>query len=135
MITKAIYDILTQDAELTGMVSSYKNKPAIFTVDPAPEDAEFPYILTAGETVQTPWDTKQTRGRQIWRDIRIYSEMDGSAVTVETIAERVRELLHRTKITGTNFSSVWTECEGPTKADDGASYGRIITIKITIEEI
>jgi len=134
MITKAIYQRLAGDATLTGMLSTYKTKPAIFTVDPAPEDAEFPYIVTAGSPVQTPYDTKTSQGRQIWRDVRCYTDKSGSAATVESIAERVRELLHRQNLSDTAFSTIWAECEGPTVADDGESYGRIVTLKITVVE-
>lgn len=135
MITKAIYELLTSDQTLTGLLSSYGGGPAVFTVDPAPEDADLPYIVTAGSPVQMPYDTKQSVGRQVWRDIRCYAEADGSAVTVESIAERVRELLHRKKIEDENFVTIWSECEGPIVADDGETYGRIVTLKITIMEV
>lgn len=134
MITGAIYSILSGDAMLIGMLSTYKTKPAIFTVDPAPEDADFPYIVSAGSPVQTPYDTKLTRGRQIWRDVRCYAEKSGSAVGVEAIAERVRDLLHRQSLETAEIETIWAECEGPTVADDGESYGRIVTLKITILE-
>lgn len=134
MITQAIYTVLSNDMTLVGMLSSYGGNPAIFTVDPAPEDAELPYIVTAGSPVQTPYDTKLTRGRQIWRDVRCYASKSGSAVEVEEIAERVRALLHRTEISTDDFDTIWAECEGPTVADDGSAYGRIVTLKITIEE-
>lgn len=134
MITKAIYETLSTDTTLAGLLSNYGRDPAIFTVDPAPEDAAFPYIVAAGSPVQIPYDTKLTRGRQIWRDIRCYSDISGSAEEVETIAERVRALLHRKTIDTVDYSTIWAECDGPTVADDGNSYGRIVTLKITIQD-
>lgn len=135
MITQAIYDVLVNDAALAGMLAEYKGLPAIFTFDPAPEDASFPYIVTAGSPVQTPYDTKLSHGRQIWRDVRCYDAANGSVANVEAIAERVRALLHGQKISATNFATIWAECDGPTVADDGSSYGRIVTLKITVVEI
>lgn len=135
MITQAIYNVLANDTELAGMLAEYKGLPAIFTFDPAPEDANFPYIVTAGSPVQTPYDTKLSQGRQIWRDIRCYDAASGSVANVEAIAERVRALLHGQKIVTTDFATVWASCDGPTVADDGSSYGRIITLKITVTEV
>lgn len=132
MITQAIYEKLANDPTLVSMLSSYGGSPAIFTVDPAPEDAEYPYIVTAGSPVQVPYDTKTSTGRQIWRDVRCYDAKSGSAETVEGIAERVRALLHRQELSSLNFVTIWAECEGPTVADDGESYGRIVTLKFTV---
>lgn len=136
MIIDALYNLLASSTELSGLISTYKGfLPAIFTVDPVPEDAEFPYIVLTGAVVQTPYDTKTSQGRQIWVDIRCYSEASGSSITVDAIAETVRGLLHRQSLSGADFSSIWIECEGPIVADDGRSYGRLVTAKITIEEM
>lgn len=135
MITDELHAILAGDATLTGLLSTYEGEPAIFTVDPAPGEATLPYIVAAGSPVTTPYDTKTTLGREIWRDIRCYAEANGSAVTVEAIAERVRQLLHRQELTSADYETIWSECDGPIVADDGEAYGRIVTLKITIQEI
>ena len=90
VLTAAIYDVLANDATLVGMLSTYQGQPAVFTTDPAPGDAALPYIVTAGEIAQSPFDTKTTRGRSAVRDLRCYSAASGSAITVEAIAERVQ---------------------------------------------
>lgn len=133
MITSALYTKLSSDTTLTGKLSTYNTKPSVFTVDPAPGDATLPYIVISYPVI-TPYDTKNTVGRTVWCDVRCYAEADGSAVTVESIAERVRILLHRQSLSGTGFTTIWSECDGPVNADDGSSYGRIVTLKITIEE-
>lgn len=135
VLTAAIYDQLSMDGTLAGLLSTYEGAVAVFTTDPAPGDAVLPYVVTAGEVVQTPFDTKTTRGRQAWRDVRCYAEATGSAVVVEAIAERVRGLLHRVELTVAGFTWVWAECSGPIVADEQDAYGRIVTVKLVLEEI
>lgn len=134
-VTEAIYDALAGDATLTALLATYGGEPAIFTTDPAPGDAVLPYIVSAGEVAQSPWDTKTTRGRVAIRDVRCYTDATGSAVVVETIAERVRALLHRQSLAISDFEWVMASCSGPIAADGPDAYGRIVTITMTIEEV
>ena len=134
-VTEAIYDALAGDATLVAMLATYGGEPAIFTTDPAPGDAVLPYIVSAGEVAQTPWDTKTTRGRVALRDVRCYTDATGSAMVVEVLAERVRVLLHRQTLAISDFECVIAECSGPMAADGQDAYGRIVTVTMTIEEV
>jgi hypothetical protein len=133
-LTEALYDKLAGDPTLVGLLATYNGAPSIFTIDPAPEGADLPFIVAAGHVVDLAWDTKTTRGRDVWRDIRCYSDADGSAITVEAIAERVRALLHRTEISVTGFTRVVAECSGPVAADEQDAYGRVVTVRYVLEE-
>lgn len=133
-LTEALYDRLTGDATLTALLATYRGDPAVFTTDPAPGDAEMPYIVSAGEITDTAWDTKTTRGREVFRDVRCYAPADGSAATVEAMAERVRALLHRHELAVTGFTTVVAECSGPITADEQDAYGRVVTIRLLMEE-
>jgi len=135
VVTEAIYDVLAGDATLTALLTTYGGEPAIFTTDPAPGDAVLPYIVSAGEVAQSPSDTKTTRGRVAIRDVRCYTDATGSAVVVETIAERVRALLHRQTLAISDFECVIADCSGPTVADEQDAYGRIVSVRLTIEEV
>jgi hypothetical protein len=134
-ITEAIYDVLAGDGTLTAMLAVYGGEPAIFTTDPAPGDAMLPYVVSAGEVAQSPFDTKTTRGRTIVRDLRCYTDVTGSAVLVEAIAERVRALLHRQSFAISDFEWIMADCSGPVAADGQDAYGRIVSIRLTIEEV
>lgn len=134
ILTAAVYDILSADATLIGMLATYKGSPAIFTIDPAPGDAMMPYIVTAGEISQSPFDTKNSRGREAMRDIRCYAEPDGSTIIIEAIAERVRYLLHRQPITIAGFNWMISDCTGPLAADEVDAYGRVISLRIIAME-
>ena len=133
-LTAALYALLAGDATLTALLSTYGSAPAIFTTDPAPGDAELPYIVTAGAVSQSPFDTKTTRGRDVVRDVRCYASASGSAIVVEAIAERVRALLHRQELAIDGFSWVWASCSGPIGADEPDAYGRIVSVRLTVEE-
>jgi hypothetical protein len=133
---EALYDTLTGDATLAALLATYEGAAAVFTTDPAPEDATLPYIVTAGAVAQTPYDTKDAnyRGRTLMRDVRCYADADGSAATVEAIAERVRALLHRQAITVEDWAICVAECMGPIAADEPDAYGRVVTIRWIVME-
>jgi hypothetical protein len=132
-VTQALYDQLTTDPALAGLLATYGGAPAVFTTDPAPGNATLPYIITAGAVARLPFDTKTTRGLDIRRDVRCYAAADGSAFTVDAIAERVWELFHRQALPITGFGVWLTECAGPLAADERDAYGRIVTVRLVME--
>jgi hypothetical protein len=133
-LTAALYDHLSGDATLVALLASYNGSPAIFTTDPAPGDAQKPYLVSAGHVVDLPFDTKTTQGREVMRDVRCYAEADGSAVVVEAIAERVRALLHRQELVVSGFRWLVSSVTGPVAADEGGAYGRIVTVTCKLME-
>ena len=134
-LTEAIYTRMANDATLAALITEYKGEPAIFTTDPAPGEATLPYVISAGEVAQSPNDTKTTRGRQVWRDIRCYAPATGSAETVEEIAERVRTLFHRHELEVDGYETYIAECSGPIAADEEDAYGRIVTLRLMLQEV
>jgi hypothetical protein len=85
---------------------------------------------------QAPYDTKDSnaRGRTLLRDVRCYTARDGSAETVEEIAERVRALLHRQALTVADWAICVAECTGPVAADEAEAYGRVVTVRWIVFE-
>jgi hypothetical protein len=134
LVTQALYSRLAGDGALVALVNTYRGQPAIFTTDPAPGDADLPYIVSAGNISDAPFDTKTVLGRDIRRDVRCYAPADGSAVTVEAMAERVRELLHRQPLDVDGFGVFLAECAGPIAADEPDAYGRIVAVRIIMME-
>ena len=134
-LTAAVYDRMAGDATLVALLAEYEGEPAIFTADPAPGNATLPYIVSAGEVAQSASDTKTTRGRQVWRDIRCYAPATGSVETVEGIAERVRTLFHRHELEVDGYETYIAECSGPIAADEEDAYGRIVTLRLMLQEV
>lgn len=133
-VTAAIYERLTEDATLVGLLATYGGAPAVFTADPAPGDATLPYIVSAGQVSDVAFDTKTTRGRDVQRDVRCYAEIGGSVATIEAIAERVRELLHRHALVVDGYETWIAQCSGPIQADEEAAYGRVVTVRLVMVE-
>lgn len=132
--TAAIYDRLASDGTLTALLATYAGEPAVFTTDPAPGDADLPYIVSAGQVSDAAYDTKTTQGREVRRDVRCYASCDGSAATVEAIAERVRALLHRHALTIAGYDTWISECSGPISADEEEAYGRVVSLRLIAME-
>lgn len=133
-LTAAFYNRLSGDGELTALLAAYGGGPAIFTTDPGPGNAVLPYIVTAGEVLAEPFDTKTTLGRRVWRDVRCYAPATGSAQTIEQIAERVRELFHRHELEVDGYETWISEVSGPRAIDEEDAYGRLLTVKLTLQE-
>ncbi len=133
-LTAALYDRLAGDATLAAFLAEYDGGPAIFTTDPAPEDAELPYVVSAGEVSQRAFDSKTTRGREVWRDVRCYAPSSGSAATVEAMAERVRALFHRYRLEVDGHEVIVAEVSGPVTADEDDAYARVLTLRLIVME-
>lgn len=133
-LTQAIYDLLIADATIIALLATYGGGPAVFTIDPVPGDAVPPYIVTVAAVARGPFDSKVTRGLDIRRDIRCYTDADGSSITVDAIAERVWELFHRQPLAVAGYGVLITECSGPIEASEQHAYGRIVTVRIVMEE-
>lgn len=134
ILTAAIYDVLAGDAQLVGMLESYKGLPGVFTTHPVPGDAQAPYVVTVGEVVQVPFDTKTSRGRDLIRDVRAYAPANGDNVTVEAIIERARWLLHRRPLAVAGFGWVLSNVTGPIAVDESNYYGRSISVSVKLQE-
>jgi len=91
--------------------------------------------VSAGEVSVAPFDTKTTLGREIRRDVRCYAEADGSAVTIEEIAERVRARLHRHLLAIDGFETWVAECTGMIVADEDRAYGRVVSVRLISMEV
>jgi len=134
VLTPAVYNALVADEVLVALLASYEGSPAVFTTFPAPPDASLPYIVTAGDAVVANFDTKTTRGREMWRDVKCYANAAGGAGDVEQIAQRVYDLLHRTELIIDGYEWVLSECLGPVAADERDAYGRIVTLRTIVQE-
>jgi hypothetical protein len=135
VVSKALYERLAGDAQLAALLATYEGHPAIFTPDLAPDNADLPYISAPGEGAQSPFDTKTTRGLRVMRDIRVYASVDGSAVIIEQIAERVRVLLHRAPLTIAGYRVEVANVTGPTMNAADDAYGRQLTLEMLMQEI
>lgn len=130
-LTAAVHARLAGDATLAAMLAKYDGAPAVFTTDPPPDDAALPYIVVPGDLAQNPFDTKDLRGREIYRDVRCYTPATGSSKLVDDIAERTRFLLHRHRLVVDGVPVMLARVTGPrAAAAEEQSYGRLLTLYV-----
>jgi len=141
-LTQGIYDKLTGDATLLGLIATYDaagspSAPAIFTAWPVPPDATRPYVYTRGQVADGHFDEINTNlGRDVIRDVTVIADNTGSDDAVETIAERIRTLMHRQAMTIPDGSHIMTICIGgpaPAETDDSLT-GRHLSFRIVAME-
>lgn len=136
-VTQAIYDKLTGDATLVALLAQYPSgspqNPAVFTSWPVPPDATRPYIYTRGSVADIHFDEINTNlGRDVTRDVTVIADNTGSDSAVETIAERIRVVLHRQPLTIPDGTHIMTQCIGgpAVAATDDSLTGRQLTFRI-----
>jgi len=126
-IQKAIYELLTADATLMGMVNS--------VYDRVTEGAEFPYIVI-GESVSRDWSTKTTNGQQILLALHVYSRSGGRKQTAE-ILDRIYNLLHQgtVSLSGHLLIAMRFEFGDITLESDQLTYHGAIRFRAFTEEL
>lgn len=130
-ITGALYAVLVADATLTDLLSTYKGAPAVFSSDPVPKDATWPWLVISGSEADDDFGAKNEAGRSITRRIRIYDDAeDGSVLTAEAIGERVRDLFHRLPFAVTGGTVYMVDASGPIAAPSGPDVvGRAVVLR------
>jgi hypothetical protein len=135
-LATAIRTRLAADGALTAMLGVYSGAPAIFVGDLVPADAPRPYVILSGAIADVAADTKSTLGRSVEQDVRCYADGPASSKLIESIAERVRAVLHRAAIYINGFSAIVSDVDGPIAAEtDGRIIGRIVTAHYRLEVI
>ncbi len=135
-LTQAVYDVMAGDPTLVGLLADYHGSPAIFTQDTIPEDAEPPFVVTVGNIVNDPLDTKNTRARDTLRQIDVYSNEGDKSDVQERPSKRIRELFHRLPFpvpggTTTMLVNVF----GPTPSAAGPKLvGRTLLLRTWVNE-
>lgn len=97
-LQKAVYQALTTDAELTGLLGG----PDIF--DHTPPSAAFPYV-TFGAASIFDWDTSTEDGNEILFSLHVWSRKRGRQEAL-AIAERIGGLLKDAPLTVAGHSLV-----------------------------
>jgi len=131
--TQAIFDVMNADTLLVGLVSQFEGEPAIFTMKEVPPDAKRPYIWSYGDITNTPFESKDLRGRDVTRDIWCVVDDTGDEDLVTTIANRVRDIFHRTVMT-IGLGNMRTIALGPRVGPSGDDItARIVTLEFVYQ--
>lgn len=111
---KAIYDVLTEDATLSGVITG--------VYDFVPAGTDYPYIVFGNSRV-TDYSTVSTRGFQQALDIKVYSRARGRK-EVTDIMECVYTLLHETTPPADTYTITQLRFSGSdvVREKDGLTY-------------
>lgn len=135
VITDPVAAKLAGDATLAALIGTFAGVPAIFTSRPIPDGAIAPFIITEGNIADVGADTLRRLGRQITRDISVWFPASDDPSNLETAAERIRTLFHKTTLAVTGHHHVMTLASGPIPApDSGDERGRVVTIQVLVQE-
>ncbi len=122
MILDAIQTLLVNDTTLTDQLAVYDfgdgNKPAIFTVDPMPTDANHPAVIITTVGGTSDFGTRAKKGGETRADVRVYNDKGYSRSTLDSIAWRLWDLLERGTLDIDGYEEVGVSCSPPIIAPD-----------------
>lgn len=138
-VTQGLYDLAEGDSNLVSKLGTYKSAPCIFTAKVIPTDAPLPYLWMPASLIDEALESKDIRGREIFRDIWIVAEDTGDSDQVMDIATDVRNLYHRAAIPFGSGRNCWlAEASGPVDAPTGEEdtvTARIVTVRFAYTEL
>lgn len=95
-LQKAIYQALTADAALMGLVTNVYDRP--------PQNSAFPYV-TLGDATARDWSSKTTTGVEHTIALRVWGR-EGGRKEASLIMERIHTLLHQANLSVTGHTLV-----------------------------
>jgi len=138
-ILKAYYQHLAADTTVTGKLGTYNfgsgSVPAIFTVDPAPSDAETRILTIVVVTSTDKGTDRATRGGEVQLDLKVYGAKNDSAKVVEELAYAVWSSMDRAVLTMSGFKVTYTMAKLPVDLADPEGYpGFLISCRSLLRE-
>ena len=132
--TQAIFDVMDADTLLVSLLSQFDGEPAIFTMKEVPPDAARPYIWSYADIINTPFESKDLRGRDVTRDIWVVADDVGDEDLVMNIANRVQLIFHRT-VMSIGIGNMRTIATGPRVGESGDDItARIVTVSFVYQQ-
>lgn len=132
--TQAIFDVMDADTLLVSLLSQFDGEPAIFTMKEVPPDAARPYIWSYADIINTPFESKDLRGRDVTRDIWVVADDVGDEDLVMNIANRVQLIFHRT-VMSIGIGNMRTIASGPRVGESGDDItARIVTVSFVYQQ-
>lgn len=122
------------DEILAGMISTYKGQPAVLSIDPVPQDVEFPFIVFDGFEIGDEYGTKDLAGKDLRIRLRAYGEAVGTTKYIDAICGRMAFLTDRKPFDlGLEWNNYAAEASGPTNAPTSPDlYGRAVMLKLLV---
>lgn len=133
-----MYDRMVEDDSLDAILARSAIVPAaaaVYSSFPVPAGAEMPYVVISGPVTDEPLDTFDAEYRTPEVDVHVYDSRPaaggGSVARVNTAAERIRALFHRSAFEAdiAGVRALVIQCSGPVVNDGDHAYGRVVTAR------
>lgn len=109
--------------------------PAVFTIDPIPEDAELPAIVVTELGGSSDFGTRAKRGAEVDVDVRLWGDKDRSEKALRDLAWRVFLEMHRAHLDVDGFEEVGCFATPPRKLFDPDKFpGYLVSVRARIIE-
>lgn len=137
-IVAAVHELLADESSLIAKLAKYNfgsgDAPAIFTVDPAPENSSQPLIVITqiGGTMGTARD-RSHRGGEVSIDVRLWGDKGDSEKTLREIADQIWLLLDRADLSVNGFEVVNVRAEAPQRLSDPQGFpGYLVPVFVLV---
>lgn len=132
-------EALMEYEPISGQLSQWNGEPAIFTIEPTPSDAQYPFIL-----IRPPFGIGDEDGLRsdrpiVQRDISVYGRKGARRDeyrAVDAMGYELREYFHRNKwaISPEGYDVVDIEVSGPIPGptDDMKTVARLVGLTIRL---
>lgn len=135
-LSTAIFSRLSGDATLTALLGKTATVPSIFTKRPIPTGAGYPLVIVGPVVSDQHADAISSVGRQIAIDVSVHGKAADQYNATVDAAERIRALLHRSKVTPSGWQSVVIVCSGPIDAPaEPDEISRVVTANVRLHQV
>jgi hypothetical protein len=138
MLVQALRDKLVVITAITNLLATYKfngttGTPAIFTINPMPEDTAYPAIMIYDTGGNSNFGTRSTIGANINATVSVYGNKQRDWTTIKQAAWLVWRALERQSLTITGFSTVMVRAQPPKSINDGIGFpGFVVEVTATV---
>jgi hypothetical protein len=134
-ITDAFHARMVGDAPLVALLAADGGAPNVLMSSPVPENTDRPFIVSDGNIGGAKDRIKNSDVREIFRDIRAFTDATGNTALVEQIIDIVHDLFHHQKanVPVAGFTTMLITASDPITAPSGEGlYGRMLTVRMLL---
>ncbi len=129
---------LIAESTISGLLSEWKDEPAVFTRTPIPPLAVPPFMVVSDAVSITDADGLTSDRPIVIRDILVYGHQPDQYRTVEQIGYSVRELFHRERfsVISDTYDIIDIIASGPRGAptSDEELVGRLVSLNFFLRK-
>lgn len=130
----AIADKLRADATVVGLIGKIDGAPNIIFKRPAPAASTWPVVIVGPVISDVNADAISSVGRQIAVDISVKGRGENCDAAADA-AERIRNVLHRSKVVLAGWQTVIIICSGPVDTPAEANeVSRVVTVNVRLHQ-